>query len=192
MATVQCKPLPPMTEADIKRFWIKVDKRGPDECWPWMALLCRWGYGKFWIGPDRAGTTLIAHRVAFLLHHGYDPFPLLACHSCDSRYQAGDSSYRKCCNGAHLFTGTHADNMADMIAKGRAFPNDKRWQRVHPELLPRGSNHHNSILTERDVIAIRSRFASDKVSQSELAVEFRTTQANISKIILRVNWSHIP
>ena len=27
-----------------ERFWEKVDRRGPDECWPWTAYSDRYGY----------------------------------------------------------------------------------------------------------------------------------------------------
>lgn len=30
----------------LERFWTKVDVRGPDECWPWLAAITD-GYGRF-------------------------------------------------------------------------------------------------------------------------------------------------
>ena len=42
-------------------LWSKVDKRGPDECWPWKGVVEKSGYGRTWIGD----VGYYAHRVIF-------------------------------------------------------------------------------------------------------------------------------
>lgn len=89
-------------------FWSKVDRSGgPDACWPWtMARLPR-GYGV--LAYQQRQTY--SHRVAYLLDSGFIPDNVpFVCHTCDNP---------PCCNPDHLWLGTHADNMADMVAKGR-------------------------------------------------------------------------
>lgn len=49
-----------------------------------------------------------SHRMAYALTNGPPENDVL--HRCDNR---------PCCNPAHLWDGTQADNMADMVAKGR-------------------------------------------------------------------------
>jgi hypothetical protein len=96
-----------------ERFWAKVDRSGgPDACWLWTAgtFRLRNGYGKFGADPA-ASRTVYAHRFAYELSHGPIPPGLLVCHHCDNP---------PCCNPAHLFLGTIADNMRDMSDKGRA------------------------------------------------------------------------
>lgn len=86
-----------------ERFWAKVDRRSPDECWAWLASRCSDGYGTFRVGERIAG----AHRVAYEMLVGPIPDGLELDHLC---------SLRECVNPAHLEPVTHAEN----VARGRA------------------------------------------------------------------------
>jgi hypothetical protein len=98
------------------RFWAKVDKRGPDDCWEWQAALTRGGYGTFVVtkNPKRMAR---AHRFALELVNGTAPDGLV-CHKCDNPL---------CVNPSHLFIGTNTDNMRDCADKGRI----KQQQKTH-------------------------------------------------------------
>jgi len=89
------------------RFWAKVDRRNEDECWPWLATKSKLGYGKFTLGVN---NKVCAHRYSYELTVGPIPNGLLVCHKCDNP---------KCVNPAHLFIGSHKDNMQDAVRKGR-------------------------------------------------------------------------
>ena len=99
-----------------ERFWAKVDKRGPEECWPWLgANDSKRGYGTTWDGGRRRKAT----HVSWELHHG-QPFPsgMAACHSCDNP---------PCVNPAHIWPGTQSDNLLDARRKGRVtMPTERR------------------------------------------------------------------
>lgn len=100
-----------------KRFWAKVDRRGPDECWVWKAGTNEAGYGRIRAGGV-GSPDLMAHRYSWSLANGQEiPDGMFACHRCDNP---------PCVNPAHLFIGTPLDNIRDAIAKGRARYPEKR------------------------------------------------------------------
>lgn len=88
--------------SDDKRatFMAKVDVRGPDECWPWLASKNRDGYGKF---KDN-GTVVTASRMALELHLDKRLWGQIVCHTCDNP---------ECCNPKHLYAGSQSQNMQD-------------------------------------------------------------------------------
>jgi len=74
-----------------KRFWMKVDRRGPDECWLWTAKsVTRGGYGSFRVSP---GKLMRSHRYAYELLIGPIPDGLTLHHLCETG---------ACVNPAHL------------------------------------------------------------------------------------------
>lgn len=94
-------------QEQTRRFWTCVEKRGPEECWPWRGTTNPKGYGTFRF----AGRSRSAHVLSWELHHGETIAPgMMGCHSCDHPW---------CVNPAHIWPGTARDNAKDAVAKGR-------------------------------------------------------------------------
>ena len=89
----------------IDDYWNKVKKETPTGCWEWTGKLNRDGYGGFTMNHQEMHT----HRWSMKLA-GHDIAGKVVCHKCDNP---------KCVREDHLFLGTQADNVKDMIAKGR-------------------------------------------------------------------------
>jgi hypothetical protein len=151
-----------LTVYDEQRFWSKVDKRGHDECWPWTgSKFATTGYGQFWL----RGTNVGAHRVACALTHGLSA-GRMAIHSCDNP---------PCCNPLHLRWGTHAENVADRVARGRT---------------PRGEDHKRSKLSDATVGAARAA-RLDGRSISALASDFGVSRTTLRDALNGRTWRHV-
>ena len=90
----------------MDRFWNKVNKQGPDDCWEWTGGVGSHGYGKITQGRQWEETS---HRFAYTLEKGDIPKGQVVRHACDNR---------RCCNPAHLELGTQAQNIQDMHRRG--------------------------------------------------------------------------
>lgn len=150
------------------RFWAKVQKAGPDDCWLWTAGLNHAGYGIFGL-HHRTDPTRLAHRVAYELTHGLKPGKWRVCHSCDNP---------KCVNPKHLWLGTDADNHADMLRKGREARNHGL----------KGERHHQAKLTADQVMEIRARVDLNAPAVARL---FGIGITNVHRIRQRRTWTHI-
>jgi len=97
-----------MGETPEQRFWSRVAiTANPEKCWEWQANCNPFGYGQVKL-PEQS-RPIGAHRYSYFLAHGKWPEPLCL-HSCDNP---------PCVNPQHLREGTHADNNADMMTRGR-------------------------------------------------------------------------
>jgi hypothetical protein len=119
--------------SEEERFWLKVQRGEPHECWPWIGATNPNNYGKF---KKSDGKTVDAHNYSLQLKLGRPLGPgMVARHACD---------YRPCCNQAHLDEGTQLHNYRDMRERGRAYafgrplppPADSMRAKSDPEYCP--------------------------------------------------------
>lgn len=144
-------------------FWSRVNRT--ESCWEWSSSKDAKGYGRIRLPGRRAHFR--AHRIAFFLSTGVDPRDLLVCHTCDNP---------SCVRPDHLFLGTIADNVSDMMAKGRNTPTGIS-----------GAQNPSAVLSESDVRAIVALILGGKTN-TEIAKQYGVSGAMISCIRLGKAW----
>lgn len=146
-----------------ERFWSKVNKLGPNECWEWKGSNQK-GYGTILIDRKVQRT----HRVSYKLSYGDFDETLQVCHKCDNP---------PCCNPLHLFLGTAKENNEDKIRKGRAN-------------MPKGERNHKSKMTATKVIEMRNLFENG-VPRNILSEKFNISWQSVNKIVKREFWKEV-
>lgn len=173
------KPLPPLTDVQIARFWSKVTK-SKDGCWEWTGKCHnKDGYAVFTVGT----RELKAYRVAWFLETGSDPHGYLVCHQCDNP---------KCVRFFHLFLGSNLENSLDRHQKGRDATGERHGTKIHgSSYLPHGENHHHAKLTTK-VVGIIRRLHRTGLQQALIASRLGVHRVTIWKVIHRQTWNHVP
>lgn len=191
----------------VDEFWLTASNGDDSCCWEWQGCRISYGYGR--VRYD--GKTRFAHRVAWELTHGQIPDGLCVLHICDNP---------PCCNPAHLFLGTKADNNADKVSKNRQARGDTHgsrthperlacgdangsrlhpesrqrgdahYSRLHPERLARGEGHGKAKLTEEQVQAILWRDLYGQ-SRKDIAADFGISPEQVGNIVRGKHWGHL-
>lgn len=153
-------------ESVQRRFWAKVDRGEPDDCWLWTGATITSGYGHMSVG-GRGGTQARASRLSWILHNGPIPEGIQVCHRCDVRL---------CTNPGHLFLGTNADNAQDMARKGR------QWRQLKPGAPRR-------LLTHQKVAFMRIFWKFGGVTQSWLAKRYGVHVNTVNSVVNEKSWT---
>lgn len=95
--------------APEERFWAKVDRRGENECWPWVGANCGGPEkrGVIWFEGKRTKAPHVSLIISGLVHKDDLAWAL---HSCDNA---------NCVNPNHLRWGTRKENHEDKVSRGR-------------------------------------------------------------------------
>lgn len=140
----------------------------PNGCIEWTGYRYKRGYGHLVFTVSGKRYSFLAHRAAYVVAHPAVSDDLFICHSCDNP---------PCFNAAHLFAGSHSDNIADAVAKHR-----------HRH----GESHSFAVLTEAQVIDARARYGAHEMSQDQLAARLGVSRQTMQEALVGETWRHVP
>lgn len=123
-------------------------------CVEWNMCIDAKGYGRVRMN----GVWAHVHRVAYQSEYGEIPAGMHVLHKCDNR---------RCCNPAHLYAGTNAQNITDKMARDRS---------------------------GKKITIAQAREIKDMVgaghTQDYVASQFGIAQSNVSRIASGRRWAH--
>lgn len=135
-----------------ERLWAKVDKQDGNDisCWLWLGTTTKSGHGQIKYGKSMAYVHIVSWHLVNLDWPDTENGEHIL-HSCDTP---------NCVNPSHLYLGTKADNIRDMLSRHSGLPTMKLSQVQVDEIRSLGSSY----------------------SQNELAKMFDVNQSTIWRI----------
>lgn len=171
----------------------KIDRVPLCGCWIWTGAHTSGGrYGSAYFG----GRVMPAHRAVWEIVNGAIPDGMELLHKCDVGL---------CVNPSHLMVGTHAENMADMVAKGRqrSIAGDNHWTRRDKDKAVAvakanitnshgsGEENNNAKITLEIANKIRSAYSSNPyLAMTELGAMFGLKREQTRKIVKGLAWNN--
>ena len=128
--------------------------------------MTRKGYLHLQITENGVQHAFKVHRFSYEHFVGPVPKGKLVCHTCD---------VRSCCNPDHLFPGTQADNMQDMVRKQRGLVGEKSAK---------------TAFKDADILRIY-RMIDQGLTRAAIAERFGVKAVTISHIATGRNWKHL-
>ena len=148
---------------DVLKEMILNNIKSVNDCWEWQLGLNGQGYGCFMLDRQK----YLTHRLSYSLFVNTIPQGLQVLHSCDNR---------KCCNPAHLRSGTNYDNVQDRQSRNRQ---------------AKGVTHGRHKLTEEDINEIKQLHQSGNYTHQALSQIFNISRSHISNILNNKYWKHV-
>jgi hypothetical protein len=142
------------------RFWANVDKSG--DCWEWQASVNLDGYGRFCL----KGKRIRAHRLSWVLANGEIPEGMCVLHKCDNP---------PCVSPDHLFLGTRADNVRDMVQKGRCRSGTCNPKKTH-------CSHGHEYSEDSTYVSSKGARVCKKCMISKVSAYNKKNRARINKV----------
>jgi hypothetical protein len=155
---------------------------------PWLH---KFGYPMVTIGTTPRTHKIPVHRLVALVFIGSPASPDL-----EVRHLDGEPTNNMASN---LAWGTHAENMADMVAHGRQgsivkierMPRgDRHGSKTKPGSVVRGEQHYLTALSEKDVAEMR-RLYSGGIRTADIARRFGVSYQTVWFIKENRTWKHI-
>lgn len=147
----------------------EADRLSYDEsgCRLWHRRLSNLGYG---IAHLNGHGAIGVHVLVLERKLGRKLLPgMKSLHTCDAP---------NCCAEEHVYEGTQADNVRDMMERGR-------------HNATKGERNHHAKITEADVRAIRDLYDNTNLSQRQIGSRFNLTRAHVAAIGKRHSWKHV-
>ncbi len=155
----------PKRRDNKKLFFDRVYPEPNTGCWLYCGSYSKEGYGK--LTAEYFNGFRSTHRFSYFLHFGDFDRRLCVMHSCDNP---------TCVNPDHLSLGTHADNMADKLAKGR--------------FSVKGEKNPKAKLCEQDIRDIR-QLSKSGLSHRKIAAKYQVGKTSITYAINGKSWGFV-
>lgn len=110
-----------------ERFWAKVDRRGPTECWEWRGARQPNGYGHLMVDK----RWWMAHRYAYTITLGPIPDGLTIDHLCRNRPCVNPVHLEAITMGENTSRGPSAPGGRTHCPQGHEYSDENTWREAN-------------------------------------------------------------